>query len=178
MSNTSHTKRLKVIALNLIGISIVYGISFCYGHYVRNDLAGEPVKFSDEISLAAKTYDISPALIAAVIHAESNFYPRARSNAGAKGLMQIIPPTQRYLKLRNVFDPKQNIFAGSKYLRELLDRFGGNLIAAIAAYNAGPGAVEKHDGIPPYKETREYVKKVFLHYNHYQRVFASNPFMS
>lgn len=179
MRKISYPKRLKIIALNLIGISMIYGISFCYGRYFAAVLASEPtVRYSNEISLAAKTFDINPALIAAVIHAESNFQAKAHSGAGAKGLMQINAPTQRYLGVRNIYDPRQNILAGTRYLKELINRFDGNLVNAIAAYNAGPGAVEKHDGVPPYKETREYVQRVLSNFNHYQRAFNSDPFIS
>ncbi len=179
MKKISYTKKLKIVALNLVGISMIYGISFCYGKHMVAVAATEPaVRYSDVIAEAAKASEVNPALIAAVIHAESNFKAKARSHVGAQGLMQIMPATQRLLGCRNGFDPRQNIMAGSKYLRELLDRFNGNMVNAIAAYNAGPGAVEKHDGVPPYKETRAYVKKVLAHYDRYQRAFASDPFVS
>lgn len=179
MKNITYSKRLKIVALNLIGISMIYGISFCYGRHIAAVMNQEPmVQYSHEIQEAAKAQELNPALIAAVIHAESNFKPQARSQVGAQGLMQIMPATQRHLGCRNGFDPQQNIRAGSKYLRELINRFNGNLVNAIAAYNAGPGAVERHDGVPPYKETREYVKKVLGHYSRYQKAFSSDPFMS
>ncbi|MFA4874250.1 MAG: lytic transglycosylase domain-containing protein [bacterium] len=179
MQTITYTKRLKIVALNLIGISMIYGISFCYGRHVAAVMANEPmVRYSTEIQDAAKAVDLNPALIAAVIHAESNFKATARSPVGAQGLMQIMPATQKMLGCRNGFDPKQNIMAGSHYLRDLIDRFGGNLVNAIAAYNAGPGAVEKHDGVPPYKETRAYVQTVLGHYSRYQKAFNSDPFMS
>lgn len=129
---------------------------------VRNDiyLTGKSVQFAQIIMEAAGNHKVHPALIAAVIHAESNFNPKARSYAGAMGLMQITSPTARYLKLRNIFDPRSNIFAGAKYLKELLQMFNGDLDHAIAAYNAGPGAVKRYNGIPPYKETRNYVVRV------------------
>jgi soluble lytic murein transglycosylase-like protein len=179
MNNMIHSKRLQIVALNLMGILIIYAVSFCYGKQSSGGWAGKDVvPYSDEISLAAKANDLNPALIAAVIHAESNFKPNARSYVGARGLMQIMPSTMRYLRAGNAANPRDNIFAGSKYLRELLDRFDGDLVFAIAAYNAGPGAVMKHDGVPPYKETRNYVKKVLAHYDHYKKIFASDPLMS
>ena len=170
------------MALKLLGIAFIYAVSFFYGQHIHNaklDSAElHTVKYADEINDAANTFNLNPALIAAVIHAESNFKPFARSQVGAQGLMQIMPSTLRYLGYRNGFDPKQNIYAGSKYLRELLDSFNGNIIYSIAAYNAGPGAVKRFAGIPPYKETRGYVKKVLAHYERYQKVFASDPLMS
>jgi len=120
------------------------------------------------IEMAAKTHNVPAALIAAVIKAESGFNPKAMSNKGAIGLMQITLSTSRYLKVSNPFDPVQNILGGAKYLRELLDRFHGNMTLAVAAYNAGPGAVSKHGGIPPYSQTRKYVPKVLKYYNDFE----------
>jgi len=180
MKNIIHSKRLQVIALKLVGIALIYAVSFCYG--IVDEKAGwagnDTVRFSEEIGEAAKAHDVNPALIAAVIHAESAFKMKARSHVGAQGLMQIMPSTARYLGCRNAWDPAQNIYAGSKYLRELLNRFNGNLRLAVAAYNAGPGAVSKYRGIPPYRETRNYVKKVLGHYSRYQKMFASDPLIS
>ena len=180
MKNITHSKKLKIVALNLIGIALIYTISFCYGRQIEREVvdAKPMVKFSEEILEASEAHDVNPALIAAVIHAESNFNPKAHSHVGAQGLMQIMPATQRYLGCRNGWDPRQNINAGSKYLRELLNNFRGNMSLAIAAYNAGPGAVKKFSGIPPYKETRNYVKKVLNNYSRYQRLFASDPLIS
>jgi soluble lytic murein transglycosylase-like protein len=129
---------------------------------VRNDIyfIGKSAQYTHIILEAAGNHNIHPALITAVIHAESNFNPKARSYAGAMGLMQINRPTARYLKLRNIFDPRSNILAGAKYLKELLQMFNGSLDHALAAYNAGPGAVKRYNGIPPYKETRSYVIRV------------------
>lgn len=176
--NITHSKRLQIIALNMVGICFIYAISFCYGRHAQTWAGKDTIQFSEVIVQASRLYDLNPALIAAVIQTESNFKPNAVSYAGAKGLMQINPPTQRYLKLRDAYDPQQNIFAGSRYLRELLNRFNGDIVSALAAYNAGPGAVDRHDGVPPYKETRKYVQKVLSYYTHYRKLLTSDPLMS
>lgn len=124
------------------------------------------------IEAAASTYNLPAALIAAIIKVESGFNPRAVSNKGAIGLMQITRPTGKILRLRNPFDPVQNILAGARYLRQLLDRFNGDVHMAVAAYNAGPGAVERHGGVPPYRQTRQYVPKVMDYYSQYQSEMA------
>ncbi|MFZ5591690.1 MAG: lytic transglycosylase domain-containing protein [Bacillota bacterium] len=117
-------------------------------------------RLEDLFREAAAKYNLDPALLKAVARAESAFNPRAVSPAGAAGVMQLMPATARALGVENVFDPRQNIMAGARYLRQLLDRFAGNLELALAAYNAGPRAVEEHGGIPPYRETRQYISRV------------------
>ncbi|HXH83529.1 MAG TPA: lytic transglycosylase domain-containing protein [Candidatus Tectomicrobia bacterium] len=114
----------------------------------------------DHIREAASRYDVPEELVAAVITVESQFNPRAVSPKGAKGLMQLMPATATSLGVRDPFDPRDNIHGGVRHLRWLLERFDGNVPVAVAAYNAGEGAVLASGGIPPYRETRQYVKRV------------------
>jgi soluble lytic murein transglycosylase-like protein len=119
-----------------------------------------PIAYNDTINEAAVMYNLDPNLIRAIIRAESQFNPFAVSSAGAQGLMQLMPALAEELDVLDPFDPRQNIFGGARYLRQLLDRHKGNVSLAVASYNAGPTAVRRYKGIPPYKETRNYVKKV------------------
>lgn len=116
--------------------------------------------YSDLIAAASKTHGVDPALIAGVIESESSFNPNAVSHAGAKGLMQLMDATARGLGVTDPFDPKQNVMGGTKLLRQLLDRYGGDVRLALAAYNAGPGAVSQYGGVPPYAETQRYIPRV------------------
>ena len=109
---------------------------------------------------AAAKYNLSPELIRSVIRTESNFQPGAVSPAGAMGLMQLMPDTAKDLGVTNAFDVRQNVDGGARYLRQMLDRFNGDVKLALQAYNAGPGAVEQYNGNVPYAETRQYVKRV------------------
>lgn len=128
-----------------------------------------PSDFSLLIEAAARKYAVDPALVRAVIHAESGFNPKARSHKGAIGLMQLMPATARQLGVADASQPSNNIQAGVQYLAELLNRFNGDVTLAAAAYNAGPEAVTKYAGIPPFAETRVYVQRVKILQRRYQR---------
>jgi hypothetical protein len=118
------------------------------------------VPYANLISESARAHGVAPELIASVIAVESNFNPNAVSWRSACGLMQILPQTAKRLGVTNVFDPQQNIEAGTRYLKELLVRYKGDLALALAAYNAGPDRVTQYRNIPPYRETRNYVRRV------------------
>jgi soluble lytic murein transglycosylase-like protein len=109
---------------------------------------------------AAQKHGIDPRLLAAVAHHESGWNPGAVSHAGACGLMQLMPATARFLGISNIFDARENVFGAAQYLRTLLDTFHGDLDLTLAAYNAGPGAVQRYAGVPPYRETQAYVRNV------------------
>jgi soluble lytic murein transglycosylase-like protein len=117
------------------------------------------IPYREEITAAAQAADIQPWLLVAVVRAESNFDPMAISRAGAAGLAQLMPATASDRGVADVFDPEQNLHAGAAHLRALLERFE-SLTLALAAYNAGPATVDRYDGVPPYRETRNYVRKV------------------
>jgi soluble lytic murein transglycosylase-like protein len=125
-------------------------------------------RYDTWIREAAALYQIPEALIRAVIRVESDFDPRAVSPANARGLMQMIPETAERMMVTDVFDPRQNIFGGVRYLRVLANTFNGDLALTVAAYNAGEGAVMRHGGIPPYAETQDYVVKVIGFYRQYR----------
>lgn len=122
------------------------------------------------IQEAANKYGVDPALIEAVIKQESAYDPQARSHVGAEGLMQLMPETAKELGVQNSLDPRENVMGGTKYLSQLIEMFDGNLTKAIAGYNAGPGAVSHHGGIPPYAETQNYVEKVLQNYGEFKAV--------
>jgi len=119
-----------------------------------------PAYLSAMFTEAARTHGVDPRLVAAVAARESAFNVHAQSSVGACGLMQLMPATARFLGVGDVFDPRENVLGGARYLRTLLDTFDGDLDLTLAAYNAGPGAVQKYGGVPPYRETQAYVRAV------------------
>ena len=116
--------------------------------------------YEAQIEAAAQRNGIDPSLLRNLVRAESNFNPRATSGAGAMGLTQLMPGTAAGLGVTNAYDPVQSLEGGAKFLRQMLDQFGGDPAKALAAYNAGPGAVQKYGGVPPYAETQAYVQKI------------------
>ncbi len=132
------------------------------------------VPFQDMITAAAQKYGVRPALLAGLIKQESNFNPNAQSGVGAKGLTQLMDATARGLGVTDSFDPAQNVDGGARFLGGLLKQFKGNESLALAAYNAGPGAVQKYGGIPPYQETQRYVPKVLGHAAQFGRIWAGS----
>lgn len=127
--------------------------------------------FKDLIEKSAKTHKVDASLIRAVIHAESNFNQSARSKAGAEGLMQLMPDTQKRLQVKRPFNAWENIDGGTRLLKRLLKRYGDNIRLAAAAYNAGTRAVQKYRGIPPYEETQNYVRRVSHLYSRYRQIY-------
>jgi soluble lytic murein transglycosylase len=127
-------------------------------------------KYDDLITEASERYGVSFPLIKAIIKAESDFDTRAVSKKGAMGLMQIMPENFKILGINDPFDPNQNINAGARYFKELYERFNGKLALSLAAYNAGPTAVDRYKTIPPYQETEEYVKRVLKYYYNYKNL--------
>jgi len=117
------------------------------------------------IAASSSRYGLDPLLVKSVIKVESDFDRFSVSSKGAKGLMQLMPQTARLLRVANVFDPGANINGGSKYLRMMLDKFGGDIRLALAAYNAGPTQVKQYRGVPPFSETKRYIRKVLASYN-------------
>lgn len=144
-----------------------------YTIYIKERHAG-PLSYTTNqydrlISGASQKHGLSFSLLKALIKIESDFNPEAVSSAGAKGLMQIMPANIKALKIKNPFDPLENIMGGARYFKQLIMRFNGELALALAAYNAGPNAVEQYRGIPPIKETEDFVEKVLKYYAIYRR---------
>ncbi|WP_053226629.1 lytic transglycosylase domain-containing protein [Solirubrobacter soli] len=135
--------------------------------------AGTP--YAAEITQAATANGVDPALLAGLVKQESGFNPNAGSGAGARGLTQLMPGTASGLGVTNILDPQQNLNAGAKYLKQQLDAFGGDVTKALAAYNAGPGAVQRFGGVPPYSETQNYVRIVQANAAAYRVGSTSTP---
>lgn len=140
--------------------------STSHPHKRKSTRKGEDA-FDDIISEASEAYDVPFGFIKAVIHIESAFKPNAVSHTGAQGLMQLMPKTAASLNVTDAFDPRQNIYGGTKFLRILIDRYDGDINLILAAYNAGDAAVSRYDGIP-YPQTRDYVASVYYWYKIYE----------
>jgi len=132
---------------------------------IRAQFFADEIPYGDLIYRKSKKYKVDPALVAAVIEQESRFKPRAKSPVGARGLMQLMPRTGRWMGARDLYNPEQNVDAGVKYIAYLDKRFDGDLKKIVAAYNGGEGNVMRYRGIPPFRETRQYVKKVLKNYD-------------
>jgi soluble lytic murein transglycosylase-like protein len=132
---------------------------------------GDPSAYDRVIRKMAHTYNVDPALIKAVMHAESSFNPHATSRKGASGLMQLMPSTAQQYGAYDPYDPVQNIQAAVRYLSELMERYDNDMTLVLAAYNAGENAVDRHKGVPPYTETRSYVTKVLRFKKRYTKEF-------
>lgn len=133
--------------------------------------AKDPARYSRYNGLideASRLYQLPDSFLRAVMRVESDFNPKVVSRAGAMGLMQLMPKTARSMGVADPFDARQNVLGGARYLRILANRFKGDLVLTVAAYNAGEGAVQKYNGIPPYKETQRYVRRVLKHYYAYR----------
>jgi hypothetical protein len=126
-------------------------------------------RYDTYIRGASQRYQIPEALIRAVVHTESNYHPNAVSRVGAMGLMQLMPSTAEFLGVSEPFDPRQNIYGGTKFLRLLANRFNGDMVLVLAGYHAGAGNVQKYGGVPPFETTRAYVKAVLRRYYAYER---------
>ena len=134
----------------------------------RPRTAAKAAHYDDVIAEAARRHGLSSSLLKAMIHVESYFNPKAVSKKGAMGLMQIMPENLQTLNIRDPFDPWENVMGGAAYLKSMLERFSGKLPLALAAYNAGPTAVERYNDIPPYPETKDYVQKVMRYFSLYK----------
>jgi hypothetical protein len=132
---------------------------------IRAEFFAAEIPYGELIYEKARKYDVDPALVVAVIEQESRFKPRARSTVGARGLMQLMPRTGRWMGARDLYNPEQNVDAGVRYIKYLDNRFHGDVHKIIAAYNGGEGNVQRYQGIPPFRETRQYVKKVMKNYD-------------
>ncbi len=155
----------KLLGLFML-LGLLYGCSDA-GYLPYAPHALDPAQLQGLVTTASQRNDVSAALLNAVVMAESAGNPSAVSTAGAQGLMQLMPGTSASCGVSNPFDPAQNVDCGARYLHQLLARYDNNLELAVAAYNAGPGAVDQYHGVPPYSETRAYVSRVLTAYRNY-----------
>ncbi len=140
------------------------------GNLKKSKVLDRIERFESIINQAADKYEVDPNLIKSVILTESAGNPKAKSKNNAKGLMQLLDSTAEEMGIKNIWDPKENIFGGTKYLSKMIRKYNGNSKLALAAYNAGPAKVDKYNGIPPYKETQNYVKRVFNYLNNLEEL--------
>lgn len=135
-----------------------------FKYQVQEPMSASKVEIQRLVTQSCEKHNVDPRLVMALIQQESGFNQNAISKTGAQGLMQLMPATAKSMGITNAFNPSQNIEGGVKYLKGLLDRFNGNKILALAAYNAGPNAVNKYNGVPPFKETQNYVRNILKNY--------------
>lgn len=177
-TNVPTSSRYKPIRLGRLNTPSRTTVSHVRQKGYRSAAQRNPAIFDHHIRQAALSHMIDPLLIKAIIQAESNFDQYAVSTSGAQGLMQLMPDTARDLRVRNPFDPAQNISGGTRYFRNLLNSYEGDLALSLAAYNAGPGRVEKNGPLPRIPETREYVNRVIRLYRSYQQSTSTPVSMS